>query len=94
MFKRGVVKDVIVKDLPKFVDDRGWLTELFQEDEIDSRYLPVMSYVSMTHPGIARGPHDQVDLADNLAIRGPSDFKLILWDSRLTRMPSTSWNDL
>jgi dTDP-4-dehydrorhamnose 3,5-epimerase len=82
MFKRGVVKDVIVKDLPKFVDDRGWLTELFREDEIDPRYLPVMAYISMTHPGIARGPHEHVDQADNFAFIGPSDFKVFLWDNR------------
>ncbi len=82
MFKRGVIKDVIVRDLPKYVDDRGWLTELFREDDIDPHYLPVMAYVSMTHPGVARGPHEHVDQSDNFAFIGPSDFKIFLWDNR------------
>jgi dTDP-4-dehydrorhamnose 3,5-epimerase len=82
MFKRGTVKDVIVKDLPRFVDDRGWLTELFREDDIEARYMPVMAYISMTHPGVTRGPHEHVDQSDCFAFIGPSDFKVFLWDNR------------
>jgi dTDP-4-dehydrorhamnose 3,5-epimerase len=82
MFKRGAVKDVIVKDLPRFVDDRGWLTELFRQDDMDAIYLPVMAYISMTHPGVERGPHEHADQADCFAFIGPSDFKVFLWDNR------------
>jgi dTDP-4-dehydrorhamnose 3,5-epimerase len=82
MFANGNIKDVVVKDLVKWADDRGWLTELFREDEIDTRYRPVMGYISMSHPGIARGPHEHVDQADYFAFIGPSNFKIYLWDNR------------
>jgi len=82
MFKRGAVKGVVIKDLPRFVDDRGWLTELFREDDIAAGNMPVMAYISMTHPGIARGPHEHTDQSDNFAFIGPSDFKVFLWDNR------------
>jgi dTDP-4-dehydrorhamnose 3,5-epimerase len=82
MFTNGNIKDVVVKDLVKWADDRGWLTELFREDEIDTRYRPLMGYISMSHPGIARGPHEHVDQADYFAFIGPSNFKIYLWDNR------------
>ena len=82
MFKNGKIHDVMVKDLAKFIDERGWLTELYREDEIDARYVPVMSYISMTQADIARGPHEHADQADCFAFIGPSDFKLYLWDNR------------
>ena len=82
MFKDGKIHDVIIKDLRKFVDDRGWLSELFREDEVPEMYRPVMTYISVTEPGIARGPHEHVDQADMFAFIGPSDFKIYLWDTR------------
>jgi len=82
MFTKGVIKDVVVKDLVKFVDERGWLTEIFRSDELDQQYTPVMEYVSMTRTDVARGPHEHVDQADNFAFIGPSNFKVYLWDNR------------
>lgn len=82
MFKNGKIHDVLVKDLVKFIDERGWLTELYREDELDPRFLPVMGYISMTQPAVARGPHEHADQADCFAFIGPSDFKLYLWDNR------------
>jgi dTDP-4-dehydrorhamnose 3,5-epimerase len=82
MFTNGKIHDVAVKDLVKYVDDRGWLTELFRADEIPGQYMPVMEYVSMTLPGIARGPHEHVAQADYFAFIGPSNFKVYLWDNR------------
>ena len=82
MFTKGVIKDVIVKDLVKFVDERGWLTEIFRTDELEQHYTPVMEYVSMTRTDVARGPHEHVDQADNFAFIGPSNFKIYLWDNR------------
>jgi dTDP-4-dehydrorhamnose 3,5-epimerase len=64
MFKNGKIHDVVVKDLVKFIDDRGWLTELFRDDEIPEGMKPVMAYVSMTLPDVPRGPHEHVDQAD------------------------------
>jgi dTDP-4-dehydrorhamnose 3,5-epimerase len=82
MFKNGKIHDVIIRDLKKFVDDRGWLAELFREDEVEQQFMPAMSYISVTHPGIARGPHEHVDQADMFAFIGPSNFKVYLWDTR------------
>jgi dTDP-4-dehydrorhamnose 3,5-epimerase len=82
MFKNGKIHDVVVKNLSKFIDERGWLVELFREDEIDKQFVPVMSYISVTLPGIARGPHEHVEQADCFAFIGPSNFKVYLWDNR------------
>lgn len=82
MFVNGKIHDVLVKDLTKFIDERGWLVELYREDEILPAYRPVMSYISVTLPGVARGPHEHVDQADCFAFIGPSNFKVFLWDNR------------
>jgi dTDP-4-dehydrorhamnose 3,5-epimerase len=81
-FKNGSIHDVKIKPLSKFLDERGWLCELFREDEVDGEYMPVMAYVSMTQPGIARGPHEHVDQTDLFCFMGPSNFKVYLWDTR------------
>ena len=82
MFTSGSIKDVIVKNLVKFIDDRGWLTEVFRLDETDPKYVPAMGYISITRPGVARGPHEHVDQSDYFAFIGPSNFKVYLWDNR------------
>ena len=82
MFQDGKIHGVVIRDIKKFVDDRGWLAELFREDEVEQQFMPVMSYISVTHPGIARGPHEHVDQADMFAFIGPSNFKVYLWDTR------------
>jgi dTDP-4-dehydrorhamnose 3,5-epimerase len=81
-FSKGKIHDVVVKSLGKYLDERGWLAELFRSDEIDSRFLPAMAYISMTRPGIARGPHEHREQADCFAFIGPSNFKVYLWDAR------------
>ncbi len=81
-FKTGPIHDVMVKDLSKRTDQRGWLVELFREDEIERQFLPVMSYISETKPGIARGPHEHRDQADLFCFLGPSTFRVFLWDAR------------
>ena len=81
-FKRGEIRDVVVRDVRKFTDDRGWLAELFRHDEMEDEYFPVMSYISSTAPGVQRGPHEHVDQADFFVFIGPSDFKIRLWDNR------------
>jgi dTDP-4-dehydrorhamnose 3,5-epimerase len=82
MFKKGKIEGVVVKELVKYIDDRGWLMEVFREDDLDHEYMPAMGYVSMTQPGVARGPHEHVDQADNFGFLGPSNFKVYLWDNR------------
>ena len=82
MFRNGTIRDVIVRNLSKIIDDRGWLAELFREDEISADLYPAMGYVSMTAPGVTRGPHEHADQADCFAFLGPSNFKIYLWDNR------------
>jgi dTDP-4-dehydrorhamnose 3,5-epimerase len=81
-FKRGYIPDVSVRDLRKFVDERGWLAELFRHDELEAEFYPAMSYISTTIPGTTRGPHEHVDQADLFCFIGPSNFKLRMWDNR------------
>jgi dTDP-4-dehydrorhamnose 3,5-epimerase len=81
-FKTGDIAGVVVKDLRKFHDSRGWLAELFRHDELDPEFYPVMSYTSVTIPGVTRGPHEHVDQADLFCFIGPSNFMLRLWDNR------------
>jgi dTDP-4-dehydrorhamnose 3,5-epimerase len=75
-----MIKDVIVKKLTRYADERGWLTEIFRRDEWD--FTPAMSYVSMTNPGVVRGPHEHVRQSDCFVFLGPGRFRLHLWDRR------------
>jgi dTDP-4-dehydrorhamnose 3,5-epimerase len=68
--------------LRKFVDGRGWLAELFRQDEMEEEFYPAMAYISSTEPGQQRGPHEHEDQADMFCFIGPSSFKLRLWDNR------------
>lgn len=76
------IEGVRIHPLSKYKDRRGWLIELFRSDEIDAEFMPVMSYVSMTHPGVTRGPHEHKEQADLFCFFGPSTFRLYLWDNR------------
>ncbi|GMT42557.1 MAG: dTDP-4-dehydrorhamnose 3,5-epimerase [bacterium] len=84
MFSDGEIQGVIIKPLKKQTDERGWLSELFREDELDDykTLMPAMSYISYTRPGVARGPHEHTQQTDYFCFIGPSDFKLFLWDNR------------
>lgn len=76
------IEGVIVRELTCYSDERGWLCELFRCDEFDPAVLPVMGYLSVTLPGVARGPHEHQDQTDFFGFVGPSDFELYLWDNR------------
>jgi dTDP-4-dehydrorhamnose 3,5-epimerase len=81
-FSKGKIHDVVVKPLAKYLDERGWLAELFRSDELDPAVTPVMAYISMTRPGVARGPHEHLEQTDYFCFIGPSNFKVYLWDVR------------
>lgn len=68
--------------LKKWEDQRGWLSELWRTDEIAAEEIPVMTYVSLTKPGVVRGPHEHVYQTDLFCFVGPSSFQLHLWDNR------------
>lgn len=75
------IDGVDVKPLKKFRDERGWLSELFRSDESGSAGFPEMGYVSVTHPGVARGPHEHVQQSDRFAFFHGS-YRIWLWDAR------------
>ena len=75
-----MIHGVIIKPLSKNTDERGWLAEVFRRDELD--FDPVMSYMSLTNPGIVRGPHEHVQQSDCFVFLGPGSFRLYLWDRR------------
>lgn len=81
-YQKGKIHDVVVKPLTKYLDERGWLAELFRVDDIDAAVIPAMAYMSMTQPGVARGPHEHADQTDYFCFIGPSNFKVYLWDNR------------
>ena len=79
MFTDGDIEGVVTREFRQYRDDRGWLAESFRLDELGD-YRPEMSYVSMTLPGIARGPHEHVEQTDYFCFLGR--FTLYLWDNR------------
>jgi dTDP-4-dehydrorhamnose 3,5-epimerase len=81
-FTDGEIDGVVIRPLKFYHDARGWLVELFRQDEVGQDWWPVMTYVSQTLPGVTRGPHEHVDQTDGFAFIGPSDFKIFIWDIR------------
>jgi dTDP-4-dehydrorhamnose 3,5-epimerase len=80
--RKGAIEGVKITAFRKFIDERGWLAELFRNDELAPEFHPAMAYISVTLPGVLRGPHEHVDQADLFAWVGPGDFKVTLWDNR------------
>jgi len=80
-FTDGPIQGVKVEKLGFFRDERGWLTELFRHDEMEKDVFPVMSYISMTLPGVQRGPHEHREQTDYFVFFS-STFELHLWDGR------------
>ncbi|MFH2048793.1 MAG: dTDP-4-dehydrorhamnose 3,5-epimerase family protein [bacterium] len=76
------IEGAIIKELTLHEDSRGWLIEIFRQDELEPSLFPVMSYISMTKPGELRGPHEHKHQTDLFCFYGTSDFKLYLWDNR------------
>jgi len=75
-----MINGIIIKDLVKNQDDRGWLMEIFRQDELE--FTPAMAYLSFTNSGVIRGPHEHVKQSDCFIFPGPGVFKLCLWDRR------------
>lgn len=75
-----MINGINVKKLTKYHDERGFLAEIYRQDEDD--YFPAMSYASFTNPGIVRGPHEHKAQSDGFAFFGPGSFRLYLWDRR------------
>lgn len=81
-FRNGPIEDVVLDSLTFHRDARGWLAEIFREDELSQGLIPAMAYVSATVPGVTRGPHEHVAQTDLFGFLGPGDFRVKLWDVR------------
>ncbi len=76
-----MIKDVIIKKIEKYSDERGYLSELFRMDDLKG-YKPEMAYISYTNSGVVRGPHEHKFQSDLFIFLGPGSFRLYLWDRR------------
>lgn len=79
----GPIDGVEIVAPTRWEDQRGWLIEVYREDQLDRADRPRMTYVSETLPGMMRGPHEHRDQTDRFAIVGPGNFLVWLWDNRL-----------
>jgi len=75
-----MINGVVIKKIQKYKDERGWVAEIFREDE--TPYRSAMTYMSFTKPGIIRGPHEHIVQNDHFIFAGPGNFELHLWDNR------------
>lgn len=75
-----MIKGVIIKKIAKNMDARGWLAEIYRSDEVN--FQPAMSYISLTKPGVIRGPHEHEYQSDCFIFIGPGNFEFHLWDRR------------
>lgn len=80
------IPGVIIKSIKKYADSRGWLIELFRDDELPAGFDPVMGYLSTTHSGVARGPHEHKHQSDGFAFLSGS-FEITLWENRPGNSP-------
>ncbi len=76
------IAGVIYRPLVLYEDQRGWLAEIFRQDELTPEHLPAMAYLSVTKPGVGRGPHAHRHQTDMFCFAGPGDFRVVLWDNR------------
>jgi len=76
------IEGVVIKELARHADGRGWLMELFRQDELEEELYPRMSYLSLTEPGQVRGPHEHKEQTDLFVFSDESNFRLYLWDNR------------
>lgn len=78
---RELLPGTLVRHLRRHEDPRGWLSELFRDDELPQGFKPAMGYISVTKPGVQRGPHEHQQQTDGFAFLS-GRFQLILWENR------------
>ncbi len=81
-FQDGPIEGIIVRALKQYTEPRGWLAEIYRDDEAAPEFAPAMCYLSLSKPGITRGPHEHIDQADWFCFIGSSEFRIGLWDNR------------
>ena len=64
--------------------------ELFRSDETTEETFPEMGYISVTRPGVARGPHEHRGQTDTFCFVS-GEYELTIWENRpgKTRMKET-----
>lgn len=77
----GPIEGCSVTPLRMHTDERGWLAEFFRRDELPDDLHPAMGYLSLTRPGVARGPHAHTEQTD-LFLFFSGIFRVYLWDAR------------
>jgi dTDP-4-dehydrorhamnose 3,5-epimerase len=77
----SAIPGVVIRSLKLHADPRGWLAELVREDDLPGGISPRMAYISVTHPGIGRGPHEHREQTDVFCFVSGT-FSLHLWDRR------------
>ncbi len=82
-----MIPGVIIRPLTRREDARGWLAELFRDDELPEGFEPTMGYLSVTRPGVARGPHEHADQTDGFVFLDGA-YELYLWDNRPGHPPA------
>lgn len=75
------IPGVVLRSVRRYTDSRGWLMELFRDDELPEGFEPAMGYVSMTRPGVARGPHEHAHQTDCFVFLSGA-YELYLWENR------------
>lgn len=75
------IAGVIARRLARHTDSRGWLIELFRNDELPAGFDPAMGYLSLTYRGIARGPHEHREQSDGFVFLSGT-FEITLWENR------------
>ncbi len=79
MWEGTDISGVLMRSIKEFHDHRGWLAETFRIDETEG-FRPEMGYISVTRPGITRGPHEHMEQTDYFCFFGR--FSVYLWDNR------------
>ena len=87
-----MIEGVIIKKNNRYDDQRGWLSEIYRSDELD--FNPAMAYISLTKPGVIRGPHEHRYQSDCFVFLGPGNFVLHLWDRRKNSSTFEEYNSL
>lgn len=78
---RELLPGTLLRHLRRHDDARGWLSELFRDDELPEGFRPAMGYISVTKPGVQRGPHEHREQTDGFAFLS-GRFRLTLWENR------------
>ncbi len=74
-------RGVEFRSLKRHEDARGWLIELYRDDELPDGFKPTICYFSCTKPGVARGPHEHKDQTDGFVFID-GKYELHLWENR------------